>query len=411
VTGYDLSALEGLLRQAGKADLLVNPRQRGAVLAWTEGIAAAQPLWAGAVAQLKARYAAAPVSADTSPATPTGPRVKQRRRIPGVPDFGRAARSPRTDTAYLLGRRRYEQFCTEAGYDPHPADPEVVMGFIDWLWTQPGRLGRPISPATARLYVAGIRSYQRKMRDQDPTWPVLESAALTDHLKGYGAEYHDEGHRPVQAELFLAEDLVTVLHGLDRDTYRGRRDAAIFAVNFGGAARSAEVAGLTVLDVKERRGMVTAAFLRTKNKRDRSAMITPNNQDVHACPVVAVREYLADLHAHDKRGAVPFFGHMGHRSRDGSKWPAQWVALAPIGISNVVTRVCAELGLGHKTSHGLRAGAADEFSMVTGGDLLGLMDFGGWGSADVAKRYVRSGRQAAQQPMTEVYRRLAQGGT
>lgn len=307
--------------------------------------------------------------------------------LPLRAQFPRPVRSPSTMNVYQRGMANYEAYCEHHHQVPHPADVHVVRRWIDYLYTLPGKGGRPTSPETVRKYLAAVKLKQLQMRDQDPTWPILDSELLRDQVRAYEWRYTQEGHRPPEMERFTAGHLLAVLGWLDRETYRGRRDAAVISLLYGATAKRDEVARLRMEDVALVDGGVRVRFASS----GRGAFIEPNPDNSQRCPVQAVTEYLCDLHAHGLHT-----GPVVARMLKEDRWPDEWVSVSPMTVTALVRRVCAAAGLGHHTAESVRAGSAKDVAAATEGDLLAVADAGGWADPRAPRAHVDDRRMYGQ---------------
>lgn len=294
--------------------------------------------------------------------------------------------SPVTQKVHQQGMRLYEGFCETHHYQPHPADIHVVMSWMDWLYTQPGKLNRPLAPKTVECYLRAVKLYQIERREEDPKWPTLDSELLRERLAAYRWQYEADGHRPPEQPEFGPGHLLAMLGWLRRDRCQGRRDAAVFAVLFGATARREEVAGLRVEDVSSVDGGLRLWFASS----GRAAFVEPHPADAARCPVRAVEEYVEDLERH---GVVsgPLIAHMASPS----VWPSQWVGMGPQGVYQLVLSRSLAAGLGHQTPESVRAGSARAVAAATEGDLLAVTDAGGWVTTDGVRRFVEQRREHA----------------
>jgi hypothetical protein len=303
--------------------------------------------------------------------------------LPRRAQFPRRVRSPITLQVYQQGMESYEGYCEARGYQAHPADVRVVCRWLDHLYTQPGKYGRPLSPDTVKVYLAAVKLFERQQRDDDPAWPLLDGELLREALAQYRWRYAQDGHAPPVVERFTAGHLLAVLARPERNTLHGRRDTAIVAMLYGATASRREVQGARVEDVQLLDGGARVWFGAT----GRAAFIEPNPADDWLCPVRALSDYLADLRAHGVAQG-PLWGHM--LSLD--TWPDEWKPLSGMGISHAVRYACAKAGLGHHTAETVRAGSAKDVAEASEGDLLAVADAGGWRDTENARRHVEQRR-------------------
>lgn len=303
-------------------------------------------------------------------------------------------RSPKTIEVYREGVASYFTFCEAHGYAAEPADVHVVMSWMDWMRTQTGKRDRPIAPGTIRAYLAGLRLRQRQMRDTDPTWPTLDSSALTEHYRQYQQWWSSRYEAPPVAR-FTARHLLAMLQWFDHDRLRDRRDAAVLSLIYGATARANEVAALTVEAIEGSAKGLVVHFDQWE------ATVEANPVAGAPCPVRAILDYVQDLAAHGiDRGRL--LGQMAARDR----FPDAWVPLTPEAVGWIVTSSCRRAGLGHYTAESLRAGSAKDIAEMTDGDLLAVVDAGRWVNADAARRHIDR-RATYASVLGELYRQAA----
>jgi integrase/recombinase XerD len=174
-----------------------------------------------------------------TPSTITFPALLQnffRRRL--VAECGASAHTIASyrDTFELLLRYAEKQSGrTPSALNLEDLDAPVVLSFLDHLETE-----RSCCPRTRNLRLTAIRSFMRYASVRDPTCLPVAQRVLAISGKRFD--------RPVLG--FLShEEVQALLDAPDRNTWSGKRDAALFAVMYNTGARVSEMIRMRVADV------------------------------------------------------------------------------------------------------------------------------------------------------------------
>jgi integrase len=274
-----------------------------------------------------------------------------------------------------------------------PAAAQSVIHYISELTRTPReKTRRPYSPATLERIIAAIRT-QHAARNQ----PIPETKGARKVVAGYRkrlAEANDPAAQPRKASAALPAVLARALGHLDRDTLKGKRDAALLLLGFACAARASELVALDIGSVTEPAEVedigVKVRIYRKKIKKWQSLTIKYGANPA-TCPVRAVRALVAAL-AHEGHTAGPLFVRI---DRWGYLAPPMFRDGKPIGdpsgrmtteaASDVVELAMARIGqAGRWRSHSLRRGFVNAANQAKA-DPLHTSRHGGW--ADKSKAF------------------------
>ena len=252
-----------------------------------------------------------------------------------VADDLKAARSENTRRAYRQGFRIWSDWAQAAGVDPIPATPESVAGFI----SNQARAGR--KPATLNQRLCAISSAHKLAGVPDPT----QNELVRETLKGIRRKY---GVKQDRKKALDNMDLIKVLAHIDRDTLKGKRDAALLLLGFSAALRRSEIAALDVADIELRSGkglVVTLAKSKTDQEGEGAEKAIPLGRG-DSCPV---RAYMQWIHAAGIESGQAF--------RSVTKGGAVGKAISGAAIAQLIKRLTKQAGLeGNYSGHSLRVG-------------------------------------------------------
>lgn len=274
-----------------------------------------------------------------------------------------------TKRAYRSDWRAFTSWCAEHGFDPLPAKPEAVAGYISNL------ADLELSWATIVRHLATIASAHHMAELPSPTDHPLVRVAYKSIQRELGVSQH-------RVKPLLPEQLARWLPLLP-DGARGLRDAALLTMGVGGAFRRSELASLRIEDVEVVDQGLLVRLKRSKTDQEgagRQVGIWFGSQAV-TCPVRRWRAWL------ERRGdAEPeepaFTSVLGDQVTDRP--------IAGRTVARAVKRL-VELGgedPGDYSGHSLRAGfvtAADKAGVAEGD----IMRQTGHKSRATLDRYVR----------------------
>jgi site-specific recombinase XerD len=168
--------------------------------------------------------------------------------------------SPHTVAAYrdtfrlllLFLQRRQQQDLAALTLDD--MDAPAILAFLDDL--ESGR-GNTVRTRNARL--AAIRAFMSYASARDPTALPLAQRVLAIPQKRFD--------RPLLGHLTRAE-VEAVLNAIDRTTWSGRRDHALFMLMYNAGTRVSEIIGLRCGDIRP--GPVASICIQGKGRKERS---------------------------------------------------------------------------------------------------------------------------------------------
>lgn len=233
--------------------------------------------------------------------------------------------SPRTQRAYAGQWRSFESYCIAAGYQPLPAQPEVVCEYLQWMETTASPKRHPkhsgLSVATISQGLAAIKFVHRRALampaanpsddTNTPPIPLWTHPQLDDMMQSIRHRAAREGKaKPTQKRPILLDELTTLLSEADdsADTWRlrlyARRDTAVLLLGWAGAMRREEVASLRVRDVTRAYGLWTASIPRSKADQTGKGLIKalPTGQNLITCTPCAVIRWMECVTTYDERG-------------------------------------------------------------------------------------------------------------
>lgn len=230
---------------------------------------------------------------------------------------------------------------------------------------------------TAATYFAGVRHFCR--------WLVAEGEApgdATDRVK-YPAT--SEPATPVLS----ADDLKRLLETCAKQTFTGRRDAAIIMVLADGGLRLAELAGLRLVDLDLPGRILYVAGKGTARRGPRHRAVPFGIKTAQA-----LNRYLRERERHPfKDSPALWLGTAGRAT------------LTADAVRRMLGRRGERVGITGLHPHTLRHTWAHSFR-TAGGSEDDLMTLGGWRNRAMLDRY---GASAAADRAAESYRRLSLG--
>lgn len=254
----------------------------------------------------------------------------------------KAARSRNTQRAYASAWRQWSSWCDLRGFCSLPADPQTVAAYL----TDRAKEGRSVS--TLDIARAAIRSAHRDSALDDPTAnPGVELV-----LKGLKRQ---RGSAPVtQAHPVTTGELRRVLDCIDRDSLRGKRDAALLLLGFAGAFRRSELTDLAVRDLVFKADGVIVTLRRSKGDQEGKGIVVGilRGQVKESDPLFAVRDWIT---ASGIQEGAPLFQRIAWSDRR-----VTGQALTGQTVNRVLKERSTAAGLDdlHLTGHSLRAGHA-----------------------------------------------------
>jgi len=286
-----------------------------------------------------------------------------------VRDYASASRSASTVRTYQSAWRRFETWCSEAGLDPLPADPETVALY---LADKAGTL----KVSTLAKHLVAIGQVHKLAGLESPTSDERVRIVMRGIRREHGVA--QEGKAPV-----LVQDLRRMVDALP-DGLIGVRDRALLLLGFAGGFRRSELVGLAVGDLAFREEGLVVMLRRSKTDQEGEGRQVgiPYGSRIQTCPVRAMRSWLAE--AEIKEGPV-FRAVDRHGNLGGGRLSCKAVAL-------VVKRAASRVGLDASefAGHSLRAGLATS-AAAAGVPERVIARQTGHRSMAVLRRYIREG--------------------
>jgi len=254
----------------------------------------------------------------------------------------RAARAPNTQWAYDSAWRHWSAWCGLHGFQALPADALTVAAYL----TERAREGRSVS--TLDMARAAIRCAHRDAGRADPT----ASPGVDLVLKGLKRR---RGSAPTrQAHPLTTDELRRIVDGIDRESLRGKRDAALILLGYAGAFRRSELANLTVRDLAFKVDGVVVSLRHSKGDQESKGIVVGvlRGKMKESDPVFALREWISASGIGEK---APLFQRIAWSDRRTTGQPITGDTVNSILQERSAAAGLADLQL---TGHSLRAGHA-----------------------------------------------------
>ncbi len=310
-----------------------------------------------------------------------------------------------TRRAYARERKAFTDWCASYDRTPIPATAQTLAAYVTHLTTTPSpRTRRPRAPGTIKGAVAAIRTMHKLA-----SVPPPETKAALKILSGYSqalALAKDSAAVVRRADPATPDTLRAMLGVVDRDTFGGKRDAALLLLGYATAARVSELALLDIGDVVETpEGLLITIYRRKIKKYTETAV--PYGSNPATCPVRATRALLAAMADHGRTSGPLLIRVDRHdniappMTRYGKTIGDPHGRMTAEGVAEVVTRIADAAGLeGRWTGHSLRRGFATA-ARRQGHALERIGRHGGWadGSASLLG-YIEEGDRWTDNPVT-----------
>lgn len=340
-----------------------------------------------------ARHTATPepaASKEFSPATRKVDIVQGELSDPGLAEdlaaakaFARHSLAENTRRAYRSDWKAFTDWCRRTGKAALPAAPEDVAAFL----ANQGRKGLKSNTIARRM--AAIRvMHEIKGLPAPQSLPGLPIKAVMSGIR------RQQGHKPRKVRALTPPLLLELLQHVP-DTLAGSRDRALLLVGFAGAFRRSELVALTVEDIAFHEAGATAIVRRSKGDQDAVGRTVFLARGTRACPVDALRSWLAaaDIVEGPIFRRFTGFGGLGDRAITGA-------------TVNALIKRYADLA-GHDPAlfgaHSLRRGwqtAAAAVAAASGRpeDMKAIMDQAGHKSSATTLEYIEAGRGFDRHP-------------
>ena len=248
--------------------------------------------------------------------------------------------SKNTSAAYSKALKQLFNYFNEHGIN-NPGRKDIIK-FKNYLQIK----GR--NPSTIALYLAASRRFF-SWTEQSGIYPNIAVGVKSPKI--------EQGHKK---DYFEAEQVKTILNGIDRSTLKGLRNYAVVALMTAGGLRTVEITRARIEDIRVLGG-VPVLYIQGKGKNDKKEFIklTPKVED-------AIRAYLK------ARGKVsvkaPLFASVSNRNKGSNL------------TTRTIRRVCkiamkaAGFDSNRFTAHSLRHTAVT-LALLAGQDLAEVQHF------------------------------------
>lgn len=275
--------------------------------------------------------------------------MQVRNNVPAVKTFGAELLSdfyafldvsPKTLSTYQRAMRQVFKYFTENGIS-QPAHQDIV-DFKKALEAK----GR--KPATIGLYLAACRRF----------FDWTEQAGIFPNVaRGVKAPRQERGHK---RDYFGAVQLKGIMSGMSRDTLRGKRDYAVFALMATCGLRTIEISRANIEDLRNLGGEMIL-YVQGKGRKDRTEFVK-----LPAPLLEAINDYLT-LRGNAPDGA-PLFAGIGNRNRNGR--------MTTHTISQIAKKAMKAAGYNSRrlSAHSLRHSAVT-LSLLAGQSLAEVQSF------------------------------------
>jgi site-specific recombinase XerC len=218
-----------------------------------------------------------------TPITPSREIALPAAELETAKEFARAEKAPATRRAYRSDFDLFRAWCEQRGVSHLPASPESVAAFLA------AEASRGIKPSSIGRRVAAIRYAHRLAGcDNIPT----DSEAVRATVRGIRRSL---GAARVRKAPILAETVRAMAQSAP-ETLRGARDRAILLLGFAGAFRRSELVALNVSDLEETEDGFRVTIRKSKTDQEGQGQTIGIMRGSAACPVRAVKTWLAAAH-------------------------------------------------------------------------------------------------------------------
>lgn len=305
-----------------------------------------------------------------------------------------------TNRAYSADLRAFQEWCASEDRRTIPAAPETLSEYVSHLIHTPReRTGRPYSPSSIERVIAAIQTAHRAAGCKPP-----ETKGARKVLAGYKAQLSesedDADRKHVEArrvDAAVPATLRKLIATLDRDTLKGKRDAALLLLGHAIAGRGSEMVSLnieSIINDPDGRGLEVRVYRKKIKKWTRPKVMFGTNPST--CPVRATLALIETMVA-EGRVSGPLFVRVDRHGRVAppmtrrNKKTGQVQTIGdPIGrmtadaASDVIeTAADAAKVEGIWRSHSLRRGFVTA-ARAAGKDLVDIGRHGGWADGSKA---------------------------
>lgn len=246
---------------------------------------------------------------------------------------------PKTIETYKRAIRQFLKYTAQHGITQPKR--EDVLAYRDYL-------KEDHKPTTVQNYIIALRQFFQ-WTEQEGLYPNV-----AQHIKGAKV------NRDYKKDYLTSEQVKIILEGMEKDTPKGRRDYAIFALMVTGGLRGIEVQRANVEDLRTR-GDSTVLFLQGKGENERTEYVK-----IPLAVEKAIRASLTDRK--DLQGSQPLFISLSNNNK-GKRMTTR-------AISGIVKKTLVSAGYDSDklTAHSLRHTAVT-LSLLAGNDKREVQQF------------------------------------
>lgn len=302
-----------------------------------------------------------------------------------------AQAAPATERAYKSDLRQFEKWCLDRELKYFPTTADVLIAYL----VDRVAHGRSISTLT-RFLSACSRLHKR----DSITNPALDTAVKAT-LRGLSRSRSTATKRAKPIALAQLARIVS----RSSPAIPAKRDAALLAIAWCGALRSAELVGLTLEDIEHQSSGIIVTLRRSKTDQlgaGRRIAIPFAGPQFDFCPVCALQSWLILSKNKNDRPETPLFFRLKKSAdKDFFCFIDKKEALSTRSISPIVRRALKNAGYDTTgySSHSLRAGFITAAAAANCPEWS-IQRHTGHHSERILRQYIRLGTLFTANPLT-----------
>ena len=253
--------------------------------------------------------------------------------------------------SYISGVKAFLKYTSDNG---------ITNPTRDTVLAYKKELAKSKSASTIALYLSALRRFF--------SWCQSEGF-YSDITAGVKSPHIDTGHKK---DCFTANQLKTIIGGIERNSLKGKRDYALFCLISATGLRTVEVVRADIRDIRTVQGE-TCLFVMGKGKSSKSQFVKLSGHVLQA-----IRAYL------EMRGAVeddsPLFASLSHRNYGGR--------MTTYSISRICKSAMRHAGFNNSrlTAHSLRH-TAITLALIAGISIQEVSQFARHSSINITMIY------------------------
>ena len=253
--------------------------------------------------------------------------------------------------SYISGVKAFLKYTSDNG---------ITNPTRDTVLAYKKELAKSKSASTIALYLSALRRFF--------SWCQSEGI-FADITAGIKSPHIDTGHKK---DCFTANQLKTIIGGIERNSLKGKRDYALFCLISATGLRTVEVVRADIRDIRTVQGE-TCLFVMGKGKSSKSQFVKLSGHVLQA-----IRAYL------EMRGAVeddsPLFASLSHRNYGGR--------MTTYSISRICKSAMRHAGFNNSrlTAHSLRH-TAITLALIAGISIQEVSQFARHSSINITMIY------------------------